>query len=134
MQGFRTLAFNILAAVGAVAGIQTAPLPPSWQAWMTVGAAAWGVIAIGLRAITTTPIGKKVEADIEKDLGFSDTQMQQLVDLLPPKDDLVTAIAAVKQLQVAAAPLLAPLTPPATATSAGSNVPNPQTTGATNAS
>lgn len=58
MKGWRTLAFNVLAAaLGVLQATDFTPLLPPEYLWLTGIIVA--VVNIGLRAITTTPVGKK---------------------------------------------------------------------------
>lgn len=98
MKGYRTVAFNVLMAVVMGGTVQMSDLPPDVQHWLYVLTAVWTVVALALRMITNTPIGKKLEAKVESDFGLTDAQVQALVARLPV-GTAQTLIAAVQKVQ-----------------------------------
>lgn len=60
MKGWRTVAWNILALLTFTLIVQDWIIPPEYRAAaMGLHATVFGVGNLGLRAITTTPLGKK---------------------------------------------------------------------------
>jgi hypothetical protein len=79
MQGYRTIIFNAAMTLAAGGTVQFSDLPPDAQHWLTLAVMAWGMIAVFLRLITTTPIGQKAAATVEQDLGITPDQLAQIV-------------------------------------------------------
>lgn len=88
MTGYRTVIFNIVMTLGMGGTVQVADLPPTWRAMFTLGVAAWGLVAILIRIGTTTPIGQKIETDIETRFGITHEQMAALIAKLPQAADM----------------------------------------------
>lgn len=106
MQGYRTIIFNAAMTLAAGGTVQFSDLPPDAQHWLTLAVMAWGMIGIVFRLITKTPIGQRVEATAERDLGLTPDQLAQIVQ----------AVSRVVQGTVATMPA-AVVPPPATSAS-----------------
>ena len=111
MKGYRTIIVNMLLTLAMGGTVQFSNLPPAAQHWLTIATLAWGFIAILLRLVTDTPVGKKLEADVERELGLSPAQMDALIARLPAKADVADlmaqgqkVIAAVEAMKGAPAP------------------------------
>ena len=60
MKGYRTLIVNVIAVVASMAGLYGIDIPAETQAEIATGIIALlGVVNLAMRAVTTTPIGKK---------------------------------------------------------------------------
>lgn len=121
MKGYRTIIVNMLMALAMGGTIQLSSLPPQVQSTLTVAAMVWAFVAILLRLITTTPVGQKFEAAVEKDLGITPEQMNALLAKLPQQADLNALftqgekiVAAVESLNADKhpAPVVAPAAAP----------------------
>lgn len=92
MKGYRTVLFNMGMTLLAGGTVQFSDLPPGAQHWLTLLVGAWGFVGIFLRLVTRTPIGQKVEAELEKDFGITADQMAEIVAELPQKADIAALV------------------------------------------
>lgn len=88
MKGYRTVIANALFSLITTGAVQYSSLPPDAQHLLTILSLAWGFVGIFLRLVTNTPVGQKLEAEIERDFGLTADQMNQLLSKLPQKADL----------------------------------------------
>lgn len=122
MKGYRTILLNMAAGLALDGGISWSSIPPQYQPWLHVAVVAWMCLAIVLRLITDTPVGQKLEAKIEQELGITPAQMQDLVARLPQQASVDALMGQIRDLGVAVR-ALRPAAPPAPAVPAAPKPP-----------
>lgn len=111
MQGYRTIIVNAVMMLTGEGTVQFSDLPPDAQHWLSMLIVAWGVLMIFMRLVTKTPIGMKLAAKVEQDLGLTpaqaaaiaieaNRQADRMVAVLPAQDR-ATLTAAQDVAQVA---------------------------------
>lgn len=80
MQGYRTIIVNAVMMLTGEGTVQFTDLPPDAQHWLSMLIMAWGLLVIFMRLITKTPIGQKMVAVVEQELGLTPAQAQAIRD------------------------------------------------------
>lgn len=82
MKGSRTILFNLVMAIAAMAGLKLAP--DLVNAWLDVFVSIWAVGAMLLRQVTTTPVFQKQAAPAGTAHDIACAVAEALVQSAPP--------------------------------------------------
>lgn len=104
MQGYRTILFNAAMTIAAGGTVQFSDFPPQAQHWLTLAVIAWGMGNVFFRLITKTPIGQKLVAVVEQNLGLTPAQAAAIaIEANRQADRMVAVLPAQDQARIATA-------------------------------